>query len=163
MLLLIYLLFSGLSPVSIHLNIIKECLNTTTPHRFLQVAFSLLLSFDDACCYREFEGIPKSSKFYSPNWRYRNMDTGKALYECVATIFIAQVYNIDLSFGAQMIVVITALLASIGAASVPMSGLVMMSIILNAVGLPRKGLQLFWPSIAFLTCSVPQLMYSVIV
>ena len=64
---------------------------------------------------------------------------GTALYECVATIFIAQVYGIDLSFGAQMIVVITALLASIGAASVPMSGLVMMSIILKAVGLPLEG------------------------
>ena len=54
-----------------------------------------------------------------------NMD-GTALYECVATIFIAQVYGIELSFGSQMIVVFTALLASIGAASVPMSGLVMM-------------------------------------
>ncbi len=64
---------------------------------------------------------------------------GTALYEGVATIFIAQVYGIDLSFGAQMIVVITALLASIGAASVPMSGLVMMSIILKAVGLPLEG------------------------
>jgi len=67
-----------------------------------------------------------------------NMD-GTALYECVATIFIAQVYGIDLSVGAQLIVVITALLASIGAASVPMSGLVMMSIILRAVGLPLEG------------------------
>jgi Na+/H+-dicarboxylate symporter len=67
-----------------------------------------------------------------------NMD-GTALYECVATIFIAQVYGIDLTFSDQVIVVITALLASIGAASVPMSGLVMMTIILNAVGLPLEG------------------------
>jgi len=67
-----------------------------------------------------------------------NMD-GTALYECVATIFIAQVYGIELSIGAQLMVVITALLASIGAASVPMSGLVMMSIILKAVGLPLEG------------------------
>ena len=67
-----------------------------------------------------------------------NMD-GTALYECVATIFIAQVYGIELSLGGQMMVVITALLASIGAASVPMSGLVMMSIILKAVGLPLEG------------------------
>lgn len=67
-----------------------------------------------------------------------NMD-GTALYECVATIFIAQVYGIPLSFTAQLVVVLTALLASIGAASVPMSGLVMMSIILKAVGLPLEG------------------------
>ncbi|MFH2107206.1 MAG: dicarboxylate/amino acid:cation symporter [Chrysiogenia bacterium] len=67
-----------------------------------------------------------------------NMD-GTALYECVATIFIAQVYGIPLSFTAQLVIVLTALLASIGAASVPMSGLVMMSIILRAVGLPLEG------------------------
>ena len=64
---------------------------------------------------------------------------GTALYECVATIFIAQVYGFELTFTAQIIIVITALLASIGAASVPMSGMVMMSIILGAVGLPLEG------------------------
>ena len=63
---------------------------------------------------------------------------GTALYECVATIFIAQVYGFDLGFGQQVIVVLTALLASIGAAGVPMAGLVMMSIILTAVGLPLE-------------------------
>ncbi len=67
-----------------------------------------------------------------------NMD-GTALYECVATVFIAQVYGFELTFSAQVIIVLTALLASIGAASVPMSGMVMMSIILKAVGLPLEG------------------------
>lgn len=80
----------------------------------------------------------KVSNFVLPIGATVNMD-GTALYECVATIFIAQVYGFDLSFGAQVIVVITALLASIGAASVPMSGMVMMSIILKAVGLPLEG------------------------
>ena len=70
-----------------------------------------------------------------------NMD-GTALYECVAAIFIAQVYGIELSFAAQMMVALTALLASIGAASVPMSGMVMMSVILRAVGLPLEGVGL---------------------
>jgi len=77
----------------------------------------------------------KVASFTLPIGATVNMD-GTALYECVATVFIAQVYGITLSLGAQMIVVITALLASIGAASVPMSGLVMMSVILKAVGLP---------------------------
>jgi len=87
----------------------------------------------------EHSGVSKKvASFTLPIGATVNMD-GTALYECVATIFIAQVYGIDLSFGAQVIVVITALLASIGAASVPMSGLVMMSIILNAVGLPLEG------------------------
>ncbi len=79
----------------------------------------------------------KVSSFMLPIGATVNMD-GTALYECVATIFIAQVYGFDLGFGQQMIVVFTALLASIGAASVPMAGLVMMSIILTAVGLPLE-------------------------
>lgn len=80
----------------------------------------------------------KVASFTLPIGATVNMD-GTALYECVATIFIAQVYGIELAVGEQIIVVITALLASIGAASVPMSGLVMMSIILGAVGLPLEG------------------------
>ncbi|GBD94077.1 proton glutamate symport protein [bacterium BMS3Abin05] len=91
------------------------------------------------------EAVTKNSKvsqkianFVLPIGATVNMD-GTALYEGVATIFIAQVYGFDLSFSAQIIVVLTALLASIGAASVPMSGLVMMSIILKAVGLPLEG------------------------
>ncbi len=80
----------------------------------------------------------KIASFVLPIGATVNMD-GTALYECVATIFIAQVYGFELSFGAQLIIVLTALLASIGAASVPMSGMVMMSIILKAVGLPLEG------------------------
>ena len=80
----------------------------------------------------------KISSFVLPIGATVNMD-GTALYECVATIFIAQIYGFDLTLGEQLIVVATALLASIGAASVPMAGLVMMSIILTAVGLPLEG------------------------
>ncbi len=70
-----------------------------------------------------------------------NMD-GTALYECVAVMFIAQAYGIELGAGAQVVVVLTALLASIGAAGIPAAGLVMMSIILDAVGLPLEGIAL---------------------
>ncbi len=80
----------------------------------------------------------KVANFLLPIGATVNMD-GTALYECVATIFIAQVYGIELTLAQQGIVVLTALLASIGAASVPMAGLVMMYIILNAVGLPLEG------------------------
>jgi proton glutamate symport protein len=83
----------------------------------------------------------KVSSFVLPLGATINMD-GTALYECVAAMFIAQVYGIDLSFGQQFIVVFTALLASIGAAGIPMAGLVMMTIILKAVGLPLEGLGL---------------------
>lgn len=83
----------------------------------------------------------KITSFVLPLGSTINMD-GTALYECVAAIFIAQAYGIDLSFTQQLIVVMTALLASIGAAGIPMAGLVMMSIILNAVGLPLEGVGL---------------------
>ena len=54
---------------------------------------------------------------------------------CVAVIFIAQAYGIDLTFGQQIIVICTALLAAIRAAAIPMAGLVMMTVILKAAGL----------------------------
>jgi Na+/H+-dicarboxylate symporter len=70
-----------------------------------------------------------------------NMD-GTALYECVAAMFIAQAYGVELGFLSQGLIVLTALLASIGAAGIPAAGLVMISVILEAVGLPLEGLAL---------------------
>jgi len=83
----------------------------------------------------------KISSFVLPLGATINMD-GTALYECVAAMFIAQAYGIELGFLQQMIVVFTALLASIGAAGIPMAGLVMISVILTAVGLPLEGVGL---------------------
>ncbi len=83
----------------------------------------------------------KITSFVLPLGATVNMD-GTALYECVAAMFIAQAYGIHLSFLSQVIVVFTALLASIGAAGIPMAGLVMISVILSAVGLPLEGVGL---------------------
>ena len=83
----------------------------------------------------------KITSFTLPLGATINMD-GTALYECVAVMFISQVYGIELSFAQQMIVVITALLASIGAAGIPMAGLVMMTVVLTAVNLPLEGIGL---------------------
>lgn len=83
----------------------------------------------------------KIAGFILPIGATVNMD-GTALYECVATIYIAQLYGIELTVFQQAIVVLTAMLASIGAAGVPMAGLVMLTIILNAVGLPLEGVGL---------------------
>jgi Na+/H+-dicarboxylate symporter len=83
----------------------------------------------------------KISSFTLPLGATINMD-GTALYECVAAMFIAQAYGIDLSFTEQMIVVFTALLASIGAAGIPMAGLVMITVVLTAVNLPLEGVGL---------------------
>ena len=83
----------------------------------------------------------KVTSFVLPLGATVNMD-GTALYECVAAMFIAQAYGVELGFLMQMVVVMTALLASIGAAGIPMAGLVMISVILSAVGLPLEGIGL---------------------
>ena len=78
-----------------------------------------------------------------------NMD-GTALYECVAAMFIAQAYGVDLTIIEQAIIVMTALLASIGAAAIPMAGLVMITVILTAVHLPledRRFIRMMRPGI----------------
>lgn len=83
----------------------------------------------------------KITSFTLPLGATVNMD-GTALYECAAVIFISQVYGVELTFAQQLVVVITALLASIGAAGIPMAGLVMITIVLTAVGLPLEGVGL---------------------
>jgi len=83
----------------------------------------------------------KISSFTLPLGATVNMD-GTALYECVVVMFIAQVYGIDLSLGNQFLIVITALLTSIGAAGIPMASLVMITVILTAVKLPLEGIGL---------------------
>ncbi|ELR65001.1 Proton/glutamate symport protein [Photobacterium marinum] len=68
-----------------------------------------------------------------------NMD-GTAIMQGVATAFIAQAFNIDLSMGDYMAVILTATLASIGTAGVPGVGLIMLAMVLNQVGLPVEGI-----------------------
>ena len=83
----------------------------------------------------------KIAAFTLPLGATVNMN-GTALYECVAVMFIAQAYGIELSFVQQIIVVFTALLAAVGSAGIPMAGLVMMTIVLKAVNLPLEGIGL---------------------
>jgi len=84
---------------------------------------------------------PKISNFVLPLGATVNMD-GTALYESVAVIFIAQLLGIDLTFGMQIVIFITASLAAIGAAAIPGAGLVTMGIVLTAAGLPLDGIGL---------------------
>lgn len=83
----------------------------------------------------------KTSSFVLPLGATINMD-GTALYECVAAIFIAQAYGLDLSFAQQFLIVVLALLTSIGVAGIPAASLVAISVILTAMGLPLEGIGL---------------------
>lgn len=76
----------------------------------------------------------KTTSFVLPLGATINMD-GTALYECAGVLFISQALGFDLSFTQQFVIVITAFLASVGAAAVPSAGLVMIFIVLEAVGL----------------------------
>ena len=82
------------------------------------------------------------TSFVLPMGATINMD-GTALYECAGVLFIAQALGIDLNASQQFIVVITALLASIGAAGIPSAGLVMLFIVTNAVGLNSESVALW--------------------
>lgn len=87
-------------------------------------------------------GVPEHARrFVVPLGATINMD-GTALYEAVAVLFIAQALGVDLTFGQQMVVLVTATLAAIGAAGIPEAGLVTMVIVLEAVGLPLEGIGL---------------------
>lgn len=93
-------------------------------------------------CVEKNAGVSnKTSSFVLPLGATINMD-GTALYECVAAIFIAQAYGIELSFATQFTIVMVALLTSIGVAGIPSASLVAISIILAAIGLPIEAIGL---------------------
>lgn len=88
----------------------------------------------------EHVGVDKEvSSFVLPVGATINMD-GTSLYQAVAAVFIAQALSFDLTFGDQLTIILTALLASIGSAAVPGAGMVMLVIVLEAVGFPSDKL-----------------------
>ena len=117
---------------------------------FMEVREALLVAFSTASSSATLpislevaEEKAKISKkvagFVLPLGATINMD-GTALYEAVASMFIANIYGINLNFGQQIMIFLTATLASIGAAGIPSAGLVTMTLVLNTVGLPIEGI-----------------------
>ena len=89
-------------------------------------------------------GVEKeASSFILPIGATVNMD-GTSCYQAVAAIFIAQAFGIDLSIGAQLGIILTATLASIGAAAVPSAGIIMLVIVLGQAGIPELGIALIF-------------------
>ena len=96
-------------------------------------------------CVEDNMGVPKSiSSFVLPIGATVNMD-GTSLHQAVAVIFMAQLHMVDLTFGQQLTIVLTASLASIGAAAVPSAGLIMMIIVLQSVGLNPAWVAIIFP------------------
>lgn len=92
----------------------------------------------------EYLGVEEEvSSFVLPIGVTINMD-GTSLYQAIAAVFIAQAFGIELSFAAQMGIIVTATLASIGSAGVPGAGIVMLVIVLAQAGIPEAGLALIF-------------------
>lgn len=96
-------------------------------------------------CVEDNMGVPKSiTSFVLPIGATINMD-GTSLHQAVAVIFMAQLHMVDLTIGQQLVIVLTASLASIGAAAVPSAGLIMMIIVLQSVGLNPAWVAIIFP------------------
>lgn len=93
-------------------------------------------------CIENKAKVPRRvSGFVLPIGANVNTD-GSALYECVAAIFIAQAYGLDLSFATQFTIVALALITAVGVAGIPSASLVAIAVILSAIGLPLEGVGL---------------------
>lgn len=128
--------FTGLSPLRFFKNFfpaISVAFSTATSSGSLPITMDVS---------EENLGVSKNiSSFTLPLGATINMD-GTAIMQGVATIFIAQIYGIDLSFTQLLTVIFTATLASIGTAGVPGVGLIMLSMVLQSVNIPIEGIGL---------------------
>jgi len=125
----------------------KQFLKNISPAQFLAFSTSssaatLPVTME---CVRHNMGVSKNiTSFVLPIGATVNMD-GTSMLQGVAVVFMAQLHMIDLSIAQQIIIVLTATLASIGAAAVPSAGLVMMIIVLQSVGLNPAWIAIIFP------------------
>jgi Na+/H+-dicarboxylate symporter len=133
--LLLYLV-GGVNPIR-HFKAVSSALLTA----FSTASSSATLPITMECVEKNAGVSNRTTSFVLPLGATVNMD-GTALYECVAAMFIAQAYGLELSFASQFTIVIIALLTSIGVAGIPAASLVAISIILAAIGLPIEGIGL---------------------
>ena len=96
------------------------------------------------CVHRNLKVSERTTSFVLPIGATVNMD-GTSLYQAVAVVALAQFHMVDLSLGQQAVIVLTATLASVGAAAVPSAGLVLMIIVLESVGLNPAWIALIFP------------------
>lgn len=123
-------LLGGVSPLR-HFKAMTPALLTA----FSTASSSATLPITMDCVERRAGVSNQTTSFVLPLGATVNMD-GTALYECVAAMFIAQAYGLELTFATQFTVVLVALLTSIGVAGIPAASLVAITIILTAIGLP---------------------------
>ena len=131
-------IFTGISP--------KRFMNGIAPAQLLAFSTSSSAATLPVTMERveKHLGVDKEvSSFVLPIGATINMD-GTSLYQAVAAVFIAQAFGLDLSLEVQLGIILTATLASIGAAAVPGAGMVMLVIVLGQAGIPEAGLALIF-------------------
>lgn len=149
--------FTVLAALAIHVFLVLPALvrflGKSSPVRhFRAMSPAMLTAFSTASssatlpltmdCVEKRAGVSERvTSFVLPLGATVNMD-GTALYECVAVLFIAQAYGVDLSIAQQLTVVVLALLTSIGVAGIPAASLVAITLILNHFGLPAEAIGL---------------------
>lgn len=129
--------FGARLPVFRFLGAIKEALLVA----FSTSSSSATLPVTMEACEDNVRVSPRITSFVLPLGATVNMD-GTALYQGVAAIFIAQIYGMDLGVGEQATIVVSATLASVGAAGVPGAGMITLAMVLTAIGVPTEGLAL---------------------
>ena len=128
--------FGGMNPVTFFKGIRDVMLIA-----FSSSSSAATLPVNMECCEKNL-GVPKEiTSFVLPLGATVNMD-GTSMYQAVATVFIAQVYGIELNLAQQLTIIFMAVLASIGTAPVPGVGLVMLIIVLRSVNVPEEGIAL---------------------
>jgi Na+/H+-dicarboxylate symporter len=106
---------------------------------FSTASSSATLPVTMECLEKNAKVSPRIAGFVAPLGSTVNMD-GTALYECAVVMFIAQLYGVSLDVSQQILVVMLALLTSVGVAGIPAASLVAIVIILQAVGLPLEAI-----------------------
>jgi Na+/H+-dicarboxylate symporter len=110
---------------------------------FSTASSSATLPLSLECLEQRARVSPRIAGFVMPLGASMN-HAGSALYECAAALFIAQAYGLHLSFATQFVVVILALVTSMGMAGIPSASLVGIVVILTSVGLPPEAIKVLW-------------------
>ncbi|MEQ8555989.1 MAG: dicarboxylate/amino acid:cation symporter [Cyclobacteriaceae bacterium] len=143
---MIFLFYPVVASVFIKKISYKRFFNHISPAQFLAFSTSTSAATLPVTmeCVEEL-GVPKNiTSFVLPIGATINMD-GTSLYQAVAVVFLAQMHMVDLTLGQQLMIVLTATLASIGTAAVPSAGLVMLIIVLQSVGLNPVWIAIIFP------------------
>ena len=153
---LLWLIIVGYVAMIVHLVVVYSGLLRAIakmgPLKFFKgIAPALLFAFSSASsvgtlpvnmeCTKKMGASDEMVSFVLPLGATVNMD-GTAIYQGVCAMFIAQVFGIDLTIQQQIVIVLTTVLASIGTAGVPGSGMIMLAMVLQSVGLPVEGIAL---------------------